>query len=220
MRYALVSEVKTEASPRARGVCLNPKCRGEMIARCGRVKVWHWAHKGRPPCDPWHESETKWHRDWKDNFPVEWQEVAHTDPATAEVHIADVKTPHGLTIEFQHSPIPPAEMKSREAFYGEMIWIVDGRRGELDASFFRMGLHGPIQKDPLAYQVDWLGRGQLLRNWGEAGAKVYLDFGGEVLWRLVFYDPIEKRGAVGPTYRDELVKDCLAGRQIHVTRKS
>lgn len=151
MRYALINCVKVEATPTARATCVNPKCGGEMIARCGRVKVWHRAHKGRPPCDPWHESETEWHRHWKDNFPVEWQEVPHADPATCEVHIADVKTPHGLAIEFQHSPISQAEMKSREEFYGEMIWIVDGLRGTLDASFFRMGLHGPIQKDPLAY---------------------------------------------------------------------
>jgi hypothetical protein len=188
-----------------------------MIARCGRVKVWHWSHKAVPPCDPWYESETQWHRDWKNRFPINWQEIPQVDPATGEVHIADVKTAHGRVIEFQHSPLSPAEMKAREAFYGDMIWVVDGLRGSLDKQFFQMGLHGPIQDDPLAYQVDWLGRGQLLRNWGEASAKVFLDFGDEWLWRLVFYDPDHKRGAVGPAIKDVLVQDCMAGKEIHLT---
>lgn len=31
-----------------------------------------------------------------------------------------------MVIEFQNSPISPSEIKSREAFYGEMMWIVNG----------------------------------------------------------------------------------------------
>lgn len=217
MRFALINGMKVEAVPKGRGICLNPRCGGEMIARCGRVKAWHWAHKGRKPCDPWYESETAWHRDWKAKFPLLWQEVAQFDPVTGEAHIAGVRTDHGLVIEFQHSPISPEEMAARESFYENMIWVVDGLRGSLDMQFFRMGLSGPIQDNPLAYQVYWLSRGQLLRNWGEAGAKVFLDFGESVLWRLVFYDHAKKVGAVGPVKRDLFVQDCLLGRNIHAT---
>ena len=32
-----------------------------------------------------------------------------------------------MVIEFQHSAMPPEELASREAFYGNMIWIVDGK---------------------------------------------------------------------------------------------
>ena len=46
-----------------------------MIANCGNVKIHHWAHKNKQHCDHWWENETKWHRDWKNNFPLEWQEV-------------------------------------------------------------------------------------------------------------------------------------------------
>ena len=74
MRFAIVDGQKVESSPKAKGVC--PHCESEMTAKCGRVKVWHWFHKGKPPCDPWWESETEWHREWKDNFPKEWQEAA------------------------------------------------------------------------------------------------------------------------------------------------
>lgn len=217
MRRALVQGVPTDATPKAKGICINPLCASEMIARCGRVKVWHWVHKGRPPCDPWYESETQWHRNWKNIFPSEWQEVVQQDSVTNEVHIADVRNPFGLVIEFQHSPIAPEEMRSREGFYKEMIWVVDGLRNDLDHAYFKMGLSGPIQQSPLAYQVKWWGRGQFLRNWGEAKAKVYLDFGENVLWRLVFYDAHRKIGAVGPLPREVFVRDCLTGTAIHVT---
>lgn len=39
-------------------------------------------------------------------------------------------------LEFQHSAITPEEMKAREDFYGNMICIVDGCWGELDAAHF------------------------------------------------------------------------------------
>ena len=187
-----------------------------MVAKCGRVKVWHWAHKGKKPCDPWYESETQWHRDWKNRFPSEWQEIVHQDARSGEIHIADVKAPHGLVLEFQHSPITPDEMRARETFYGELVWIVDGLRGELDRSYFDMGLSGPIQDDPLVYQVTWWGRGQLLRNWSEAKAKVYLDFGGAVIWRLIFFDPEKKVGAVGPVARESFIEDCLSGTAVRL----
>jgi competence protein CoiA len=215
MRFALIDGEKAEARPKLRGICTN--CQSEMIAKCGRVKVWHWAHKGKPPCDPWWESETEWHRAWKDHFPREWQEVSHINPLTGEKHIADVKNPYGLVIEFQHSQIKPEERKSREEFYGEMIWIVDGSRGESDESYFNMGLSGPIQGNPLAYQVSWWGRSQFLHNWGDSGVNVYLDFGRDILWRLVFFDHIKKIGAVGPVQKTTLIEDCLKGARISVT---
>jgi competence protein CoiA len=216
MRLAFVDGIKSEATPGAIGTCINPRCASPMIAKCGRVKVWHWSHKGKKPCDPWYESETQWHRDWKDRFPLDWQEIIQQDQRTGEVHIADVKTSHGLVLEFQHSVIDPAEMRAREAFYENMVWIVDGLRSAMDISYFNMGLSGPIQDDPLAYQVTWWGRGQLLRNWGEAKAKVYLDFGGTVIWRLVFFDAVKKVGAVGPVDREAFVEDCLSGSQVRL----
>lgn len=218
MRFALINGIKLEAQPGLHGIC--PHCSSEMVPKCGRVKVWHWAHKGRKICDPWWENETEWHREWKDKFPVEWQEVSHFDEATGEKHIADVKNPFGLVIEFQHSQIKPEERDSREQFYGDMIWIVDGKRGALDESYFNMGLHGPIQDDPLAYQVEWWGRSRLLYNWGESTAKVYLDFGQDILWRLVFFDSAKKIGAVGPIPKNALIEDCLKGKEISVTKLS
>lgn len=102
-----------------------------MLTRCGTKNIWHWAHKGRLHCDPWWENETEWHRSWKSRFPRDWQEVPARDD-TGELHIADVKTPYGLVVEFQHSAIKAEEVLKRTAFYGQVIWIVDGRRRPTD----------------------------------------------------------------------------------------
>jgi competence protein CoiA len=106
-----------------------------MVAKCGEVRVWHWAHKGRLLCDPWWENETKWHRDWKDEFPADWQEIVHA-AGDGERHIADVKTDGGWVIEFQNSHIQPEERRSRETFYPKLIWVVNGTRRKRDAEQF------------------------------------------------------------------------------------
>jgi len=99
-----------------------------MVAKCGGKVAWHWAHTPKRQCDPWWENETDWHREWKNRFPLAWQEVIHVDPATGEKHIADVKTDFGLTIEFQNSPMERGERDSREQFYGSLIWVINGDR--------------------------------------------------------------------------------------------
>ncbi len=130
MRFALVDNERMEAQQGLKGIC--PGCGQSVIAKCGEKKIHHWAHKQKANCDSWWENETQWHRDWKDNFPKEWQEVFLPNPRTREKHIADVKTEYGIVVEFQHSAINPEEQRSREAFYKNMVWIVDGTRLKLD----------------------------------------------------------------------------------------
>ncbi len=214
MRYALVNGEKVEAQPKDKGIC--PHCQTEMFAKCGQVKVWHWAHKGSLLCDPWWESETEWHRQWKNKFPKEWQEVSIVDPTTGEHHIADVKNQFGLVIEFQHSIIKSEERVSREDFYKQMVWVVDGTSGDLDESYFYMGLSGPLQKSPLTYQVTWWGHGRLLTNWSESKVRVYPDFGKDVLWRLLFFDPKKKVGPAGPLPKKAFIEDCMKDTEISV----
>ena len=99
-----------------------------MIAKCGEIKIWHWAHKSRRHCDHWWENETEWHRAWKGLFPDHWQEVVQEDENGVR-HIADVKTDQGWVIEFQHSLIKPEERRSRDAFYSKLVWLVDRSNG-------------------------------------------------------------------------------------------
>ena len=149
-----------------------------MIPRCGETNVWHWAHKGRRVCDPWWE-ETEWHRNWKDQFPEDWQEkVQYAEDG--EKHIADVKTGDGWVIEFQHSYIKPEERRSRDAFYPKLVWVVDGLRRKTDRTQFlkaweegaRVGANSPVRG---AFSDDC----RLLKEWAGSPAPVFFDFGEE-----------------------------------------
>lgn len=124
MQFSLVDGQKLTAFPSGRGTC--GICGTATIAKCGPRVMHHWAHATRQSCDPWWENETPWHRQWKSLFPIDWLEVSHVS-STGEIHRADIKTPHGLVIEVQHSAMSDAERISREEFYGNLVWIIDGR---------------------------------------------------------------------------------------------
>lgn len=133
MKFAKVNGQRQEAQPRLSGNC--PGCDSPMVARCGTKRVWHWAHLGERTCDVWWENETEWHRAWKNQFPVEWQEIVHR-AENGEKHIADVKTRQGWVLEFQHSPIKSEERQARNDFYQRLIWVVDGTRRKSDKTKF------------------------------------------------------------------------------------
>lgn len=212
VQFAIVDGVVVEPSPGVQGICKS--CGLPTISKCGRYKLWHWAHKSRLHCDPWWEAETEWHRDWKNRFPKEWHETVLFDVTSGEKHIADVKTSKGLVLEFQHSVITPEELRSREQFYGDLVWIVDGCRGELDSAHFNLGLGGPISENPVAYSLHWYGRGKLFENWIQATKPVFIDFGQKNLWRLVFYDYATKKGVLGPVGREYLIEDLSEGKPL------
>ncbi|MBN8609165.1 MAG: hypothetical protein J0L92_01170 [Deltaproteobacteria bacterium] len=120
MRLAVQLGSRVEATPGGRAAC--PGCAEPVVAKCGELVTWHWAHaSGRTDCDPWWEPETPWHREWKSHAPLERQEVVRGS------HRADVVLPDGYVIELQHSPISPEEIREREAFYGRMAWLFDAR---------------------------------------------------------------------------------------------
>ena len=157
-----------------------------MIAKCGDIYTHHWAHKGRRICDRWWENETEWHRAWKDHFPTEWQEkVLLADDG--EKHIADVRTEDGWTIEFQHSLIKPEERVSREEFYKNLVWIVDGKlRPTYEENFMKALEHVPlpIPNFPAGRLTD--PKGRLLSQWAGRPAHVLIDFGDDkLLWWLI-----------------------------------
>ncbi|GGI29135.1 competence protein CoiA family protein [Pedobacter mendelii] len=75
-----------------------------------------------------YHKESIWHRNWKKAFPESYREKSFCCEKTGELHRADVFTPCLTAIEFQNSPISLAEMQSREAFYPNMIWILNGKK--------------------------------------------------------------------------------------------
>ena len=175
MKYALVNDEKVEATKGAKGYC--PSCGSELIARCGEVKVKHWAHKGNRDCDPWWEYETDWHRSWKGKFPIEWQEAVHFDES-GEKHIADVKTNIGWFIEFQHSYLKPEERRARNAFYRKLVWVVHGTRRKTDKKQFQKILNESSRlptKVPII-QAHFPDECRLLKEWHDGNVLVFFDF--------------------------------------------
>lgn len=232
MRLALVNDVRSEPMPNVRAKCC--LCGEDMIAKCGDYIRWHWAHKARTTCDPWKESETDWHRYWKDAFPIGFQEVVHVDDRTNEKHIADVKTAAGMVVEVQHSPIREDEARSREHFYRNMIWIVDARH--LVGSFYVGMAHDLASCRPMAYHISWWGSSRLLEKWSRSEVHVYFDVMNSakeveaadgklwylrhekpvpvrdrVLWRLLEYDASDRTGYLAPVEADAVIEAVMNG---------
>lgn len=116
---------RIEPSEGARAKC--PVCEGEVYARCGDINVNHWAHQSREECDEWAESDTEWHKEWKESFPAEWvEQVVEND---GERHVADVLHPNGTVIKLQHNRPDPDSIRQRENFFGagNMLWLFDTR---------------------------------------------------------------------------------------------
>ncbi|MCF2870778.1 hypothetical protein L0664_06840 [Octadecabacter sp. G9-8] len=209
MRFAIQDETKIEATPKAVGKC--PGCGADLVARCGTRKVWHWAHKGRRHCDHWWENETEWHRKWKDHFPTDWQEIGSRD-ADGELHIADVRTPAGLVVEFQHSYLKSAEAKKRTEFHSPIIWVVDATRRPTDIEQFTRSLRD-AQKHNVdggtVYQIYWAEEVRLFREWAGLNVIIAFDLGMDDVWLL---RRIQHGTIYGFFYpKADLVKNILGG---------
>lgn len=174
MRFALIDNVRKEAGQGLHGLC--PRCSQPVIAKCGEQRIWHWAHRNNKMCDKWWESETQWHRSWKNNYPFDWQEVVLVEESTGYKHIADVKTIHNLIIEFQYSHIDPKERAIREMFYKNMIWVVNGTRLKRDFPRFCKAFGSfRMAKQRGFYFVDFI-EDVFSKDWLNSTVPVIFDF--------------------------------------------
>jgi competence CoiA-like predicted nuclease len=122
MIFALKAKKRVRANPILKEVFC-PYCGGEVIAKCGKIKIWHFAHKQDWACDDWKGKESDWHLEWKSNFDGPFQEVIVKKENKR--HTADIKTSN-MVVEFQNSSISSEDISKREEFYGEMIWVMNG----------------------------------------------------------------------------------------------
>ncbi|WP_338692230.1 MULTISPECIES: competence protein [Bradyrhizobium] len=155
-----------------------PKVRKLRDSQVRLARIPHWAHKAIRNCDSWIEPETEWHRAWKNKFPTEWQEFIQHDGQSGEKHIADVRTEHGLVIEFQHSHLNPLEQTARERFYGNMVWVVDGTRLQRDYSRFLKNKANLRTTDYQGYFLLDFPEECFSPLWVESSAPVIFDFRG------------------------------------------
>ncbi len=153
---------KVTAQPKQKAIC--PFCKTPVISKCGKIKIWHWAHQSNHECDSWGECETAWHLTWKTLFPPECVEVSMGR------HRADILTKSGVVIELQHSSLTADMIQEREGFYGErMLWLVNGERF---AKNFVISHNTQFHAPTGAYIWHWE-----RKSWQYSHRPVFLDFG-------------------------------------------
>ncbi len=147
-------------------------CKEQMIPKCGKINVHHWAHKSLEHCDDWHEPESEWHYSWKSLVPKRNCEI--TVEKNGKKHRADIMTENGRVIELQHSPISVDEILRRENFYDKMIWLFD-LRGCYNSNRFK------IYREDDYYTFCWIhGR----KTISYCKKPVYFDLGYGKIFRL------------------------------------
>ena len=114
MKFGLVNGKRVIAKPHVKGVVC-PKCHTELIAKCGEIRVHHWAHKNKLQCDDWIEEDNEWRSRWLDAFPEDWQEPVIE--RNGESHFADIQTPQNTIILLHQSHLTAEIIQSRENFY-------------------------------------------------------------------------------------------------------
>lgn len=220
MEFSIVEGRRRTAERGLKGVCA--LCGGKTIPKCGKIRIHHWAHQRGRNCDPWWESETDWHREWKRNFPEHCREVTVTSD-DGEKHRADVKTDCGRVIEFQHSPIKMEARQTREALYEDMVWVVNGLRIQREKKRFdiQLGQARVLQNTPVKLRVP-IGKCSILKTWADSRVGVYIDFGNMLfsdirfnfsipaLWRL-YPGTVEAHVDIAPVWQGDFIDAALKG---------
>ena len=208
MKFAILDGQRIEPAPKLKAKC--PLCASDVLAKCGKERVWHWAHKTTKHCDHWWEPEKEWHRNWKNLFPTDWQEQRRRDDK-GELHIADVLTPQGLALEFQHSAIPRDEIEARVAFHKEICWIVDGLRLKSSITQFKEALEHarmPNSSGTTVFEIFYYDS-RLLKKWSGLNAPVVFDFGIDDLW--VIGRSMQNSALMYTLERSKLVEQLIQG---------
>ncbi|HBS04393.1 MAG TPA: hypothetical protein DEA96_05480 [Leptospiraceae bacterium] len=175
MKFAYVNLERKEATKGDRGVCIG--CDSVVIPKCGQQRQHHWAHKSKKPCDYEREPETPWHRDWKNHFPEEWQEILQRSES-GEKRRADVKTKDGIVLEFQHSPIDPEIRDARNSVHKSVVWVVNGTRLPREVEQFNRAVTDVTAstKHPRLKRILDTSKSGLLKKWSGCRSLVVYDF--------------------------------------------
>lgn len=208
MLIALVNGKRSLPRKSLKGVCQS--CGGATIAKCGPIRAHHWAHRPGTSCSYASRPETDWHIQWKRNFPEEWLEVQRA-ASDGERCIADVLTPHGLTIEMQHSPINQDDRSRRERFWANMVWVVDGDRTQSAKFQFADMLYNAFRTpvDRVTFEVNWR-LCDLTTAWASIRVPVYFDFKDLGFWRMAA-EKRNSRAFVTLVDKCQFIEACKSG---------
>lgn len=224
---ALQNGVRVLARKGQHAIC--PECGTEVLAKCGEINIWHWAHVRLVDCDFWGEPESAWHLNWKSGLPLDWVEVLMLE--NGEKHRADIRLPNGRVIELQHSSISVAEIGKREQFYKRMIWIFDVAKAAStsiygDVSDEEAGYYSEIDSDDFldTFRLDLRDRGDgtnyrtfrwrhAKKHIAFATKPVFLDLGNNQILHLKKMYPEPPVGGWGLLYpKSKLVDQITTGK--------
>ena len=200
MDKALINGVLRAPFKNAHGIC--PECLGKVVAHMGDTE--YFSHLPRFPWDKWWEPETHLHIAWKEHFLLGQRE--NTVWKSSKKHIADVKTSQPIVIEFQHCRISAENIKERENFYGDMVWVVDASVRKNIEMFEHHLVRCPSHLAPAITKQDilppslinsseiwkfyWPGNRRFFKSWEKPNTAkpVFLDFERMGFWWLFSYD--------------------------------
>lgn len=237
MLYADTRHGRIEAEPGLQGTC--PQCGTPMVAKCGDIVSWHWAHTTTENCDPWSSGEGEWHRGWKRRLEVRCGAKSETVLTRhGQTHRADSMMPNGLVIEYQANYLNLPDIEARERFYGSMLWIYRceyawgrihfGRRGfwwkhgpkSLTRHNRPIFLEGPdgqyLQVDSLNLVPQW-DRWEFRQAGFEPDSHRILGT-GRIITLDQLIDTIAKRGGLGPAVDQPLFVEAPPTRYADFTR--
>ena len=126
MLYAYEQSTNNSITAKRGVVAICPICRELVIPKCGKLVAPHFAHKSKSECaSEQYDRKTPWHYKWQNKI------INPKPGVNVEVRIkgeylkiADVVTPSGIIIEFQHSPLTLEERLLRESHYKNMVWVI------------------------------------------------------------------------------------------------
>lgn len=112
--------------PTARARCVD--CLGVLIAKCGEINRWHWAHEATDSTCTGSDGEGAWHRAWK-----VWAEQYGAQTEVGEGrHRADIVWPDGGVYELQSNYLDAVDIANREQHWGDRLtWIYRITEGRL-----------------------------------------------------------------------------------------
>lgn len=169
LRYALVNNERTLPTRGARATC--PDCGNTLVAVCGELVTHHWRHPSGGDCDQWSENVGPWHVSWQSLVDAKYVEVTRGE------HRADILTVTEIVVELQHSPIKPDDIRAREAFYGDMVWLFDATFRFVDAHLGEISVFS-------------LGR---TKHLDFCSKPIFLDFGDYIVEVIGFTELLSRR---------------------------
>lgn len=159
-----------------------PECKRPLVAKCGSIVSWHWAHQSGRYCPS--SGETEWHLAWKNQFPDDWIERPYGSRR------ADVFLPSGEVVEFQRKGLDPQTIAAREReCQFRILWICNGT--ELGERFNLRGRETGI------FSFRWK---QPHKTWLAVSGRLLIDLGDDRLFHVMKCGQQTPLGGYGKLY--------------------